>query len=461
MIINRMVAFGFFIVPALLIFMLSAVVSANELEGRVLDRIVGVVENNIILQSEITSQVEEYEYFYDASREELKCMIFGEMLQERLLLTGARDQGFEVDEDDVESELERRMNYFAMQVGGRQQLEDYYGQSIAELKNDLRDPLRRQMLVQQKKSALMRSIEVSPKEVRAFFNNIPEDSLPYYDTEVELAQIVIKPEITTRERERARERIRDIRSRILDDGNSFETMAILYSDDNASSSRGGELGFMEREVLDPEYAAMAFQLDEGEISPIVESQFGFHLIQTLERRGDRINTRHILIKPSITAEAEERAQHFADSIRKMIVHDTLEFHRAASLFSEDEQTKGSGGLMMDQETGSPRLSVDNLPARVFFAIDTLDAGQVTRPVSFRGQDGTNEFRIFKLIRKIPPHQANLDDDYPRIRQKALEQKENKVLNDWLKKRSEEVYLRIDPEFQQCREVTRFYSQDSP
>lgn len=432
--------------------------TANSKEGETLDRIVAVVENNIVLQSDIDAQVEEVAYFEDASEEALKCRVISEEIQQQLLLTGAREEDMEIDEEQVDRELDRRMNHFAMQVGGRQELEEYYGQSMQELKEDFREPMRKQMLTQQMRQMILQEVEISPREVREYFESIPEDSLPYYDTEVEIAQVVIRPEITEKERERARERALDIRERLVTDGDDFGTLAILYSDDNQTARNGGDLGFLERENLDPEYAAAAFQLEPNQVSGIVESEFGFHIIQKIERRGERINTRHILIQPSITAEAEQRARNLSDSIRTAVLNDTITFQEAVMDYSDDEDSRGSGGLILDPETGNSRISVDRLPSQMFFAIDTLQEGEISSIVEFRSPEGGREFRMFKLMEKVPPHQANLQQDYSRIREKALEEKRNDELEKWLSRKAERTFIKIDDAFHHCGEIEHFIQQ---
>lgn len=441
----------------LLVFLLTQGASAEQ--GRTLDKIVAVVEDNVILQSEIEGQVEEMAFQQDGTREELRCMIIGEEIQQQLLLKGAEEEGIEVEEEQVESELDRRMNQLAMQVGGRQEIEEYYGSSVRELKEDFREPLRNQMIAQQMQQRIIGEVEVSPREVREFFNNIPEDELPYYDTEVEVSQVIIQPEITEQERQDARQRTLDIRERLVEDGESFETLAILYSDDDNTSSQGGELGFRERDNLEPEYAAAVFQLEPQEFSGVVETDQGFHIIQKLERRGQRINSRHILIEPSITAGAEQRARQKADSLKTAILNDEASFQEVAVEYSEEGGQPGGGGaLMRDPETGSTRISVDNLPSQVFFAIEEMSEGEISEIVEFRSPEGGREFRFFKLLDRTPPHQANLDQDYQKIRQKALQEKRQEKMQQWLENRGQRSFIKVDEDFSHCEEVQPFMQQ---
>lgn len=450
------------IIFLLLLLTFKSVAGENELNDDfkplVADKIIAVTGETVILKSEYEVQLRELQRFRQMPASELRCVFLNELLQQKIILSKAISDSVVITDSQVEEEMDRRLRHFIAQVGSERVLENYFNKSIEQIREELRKDIREQLLIQRLQSEIISDITVSPSEVKKFFNKIPADSLPFFNTEVEIAQIVRHPVVTEEERQAARERITDIRRRIVDEDESFETLAILYSDDPGSSLRGGDIGMTQRTNLESPYAAAAMNLDKNEISPVIETKYGFHIIQLIDRIGERIHTRHILIKPRETEEARLKALHFLDSLRIAIIEGEISFQDAAIKSSQDEKTRNSGGLKIEPQTGDTRFPVDKLESSVFYAIDTLEPGEISRPVSFEEVGGGTAYRIIKLINKVAPHQANLKDDYAKIQHMAKENKRQEVLNEWVDQQIRKTYIRIDSEFHDCPEIRRWINQ---
>ncbi|QCR25090.1 peptidylprolyl isomerase [Pontibacter sp. SGAir0037] len=413
------------------------------------DGIIAKVDNHIILRSELEFSYQQYlNQTKQQPSAELKCQLFESMVQDKLLLARAAIDSITVEDARVVSELDRRMNYLASQVGGVERLEQYYKKSVRQLKDELRRSVREELVSAKMQEEISGKVTVTPKEVRRYFNSIPSDSLPYFSSEVELAEIVKYAAVSKAQKAEARQKLEAIRDRILA-GEDFATLARQFSDDVGSGQQGGEIGFMGRRQLVPEYEAAALRLEPGQLSNIVESQFGFHLIQLIERRGQEFNSRHILIKPATATVDIDEAATALDSIRTLILNDSITFAKAAKDFSDDSNTKDNGGMMSSPATGSTYFPMDQVDPGIFFVIDTMQVGEISKPIAFRTADGQEAVRIIKLVSKSAPHLANLRDDYQKIATAALRQKKGKAVDAWFKKNFDSVFIEIDPEFQNC------------
>jgi peptidyl-prolyl cis-trans isomerase SurA len=349
----------------------------------------------------------------------------------------------------VNGELDRRMNYFVQQVGSEKKLEELYNKPVRVLKEDLRPQVRDQLVQQEMQEKISGKVTVTPREVKEYFDKIPKDSLPYYSTEVEVGQIVIPAQVNEKAKQAAITQLNDLRGRIQA-GESFEELAKKYSQDPGSGAQGGYLGYFKKGELVPEYEAASRKLEPGQLSPIVESQFGFHLIQLIERKGDQYSTRHILLKPSTgEADANEAAAKLT-RIRKQILSDSISFAKAAKDNSTDKNSSGNGGLLANRQDGGSKLPLDKLDPAIFFTIDTMKVGHITPPLAYRTDDGKDAMRILYLKSNTPPHQANLLDDYQKISAAALNEKKSKALEEWYEKNRNTVYLEVAPEYNQCK-----------
>lgn len=430
----------------------TSVLTWAQTDPEVLDQVVAVVGNEIVLQSDIDQQLAQMEQWpAGMTPEQARCMVLNQMLQQKMLLTRAFADSLEVDDAQVEGELEMRMNYFIQTLGSRERLEEFYGKSVVEIKEEFREPVRQQILIQRMHSKIMQSVTVTPSEVKKFFHNLPKDSLPYLSATVMAGELVRYPEPTVEAKVAAREKLEQIRQEILA-GADFEVKAVLYSDDPGSASEGGDIGEVNRSGLEPEYADAAFRLDVDSLSPVIETRYGFHLIQLLGRKGELIHTRHILIRPKVGVAQQEKTVSFLDSLRNEILNDTLVWEEATSLYSQSAQTKNNGGFFVDQSTGSQRVAVEQLDPQVFRYLDTMEVGSISKAVPFQGQAQQNGFRLLYLRSKTPPHRANLEDDYQQIRKVALEQKKMERMEQWLNKFIPKTYIRISDEFVSCQQL---------
>ncbi|MGC8864371.1 MAG: peptidylprolyl isomerase [Bacteroidales bacterium] len=427
-----------------------ATYSLAQNNSKVIDGVVAVVGSKMITLSDIENQYLQYRAQGNirGGEKETKCAILESSLYNKLLLNQADIDSVEVTDKQVESELDRRIRYFIQQIGSKEKLEDYFKKSLAQIKDEFRDIIRDQMRVEMVQNNLTKDIKVTPSEVRSFFRSMPEDSIPMVNAEFVIGQIVKKPKTSLADEIEVKEKLRALRKRILD-GESFATLAILYSEDPGSAAKGGEVGLFGRGELYPEYEAVAFKLKEGEISDIVQTKAGFHIIQLIERRGDYINTRHILMSPKISPEELQRSAQFLDSVAGLVKNGKMSFEEAVAKFSDDPN-KMNGGLMINPYTGTTRFEPDQLDAKVYYVIDKLEIGQISGPVPFKTDEGKDAYRLLFLKERSRPHKANLKDDYDKIQNWALESKKEKTLQKWVTERIGKTYIRISPEYLSCK-----------
>lgn len=422
--------------------------AGQQRTSRVIDDIVVKVDNQIVLRSELETALAQIAAEGQSVTPEMRCNVLQSLLMNSLMLARAEIDSVVVEEDRVASELDRRMAYFVQQIGSEERLEEYYNKSLRQLKDDLRRQVKDQLTVQKMQAELTEKITITPNEVKKYFNKIPKDSLPYFSTEVEIGQIVKLATIDRKEKDAVRARLEEIKKRIQG-GEDFAALAKQYSEDPGSGQAGGELGFHKKRELVPEYEAAALKLEPGQLSDIVESQFGFHLIQLIERRGEQYNTRHILLKPTSTDLDLEATAQELEKIRQRILADSITFAKAAKDFSDDPVSKNNGGLLANPQDGSTFIPLDKVDPGIFFTIDTMKVGSITKPLPYRTEDGKQAMRILYLKSNLAPHQANLKDDYQKIAAAALNEKRQNALNTWFNKNKSTVFIDIDPEFNSC------------
>ncbi|NVO83363.1 peptidylprolyl isomerase [Hymenobacter sp. P5252] len=423
----------------------------RPMSSAMVDGIIAKVDNQIVLKSDL-----EGIYGQEVARAEgkplppdTKCKILQSLALNKLLLAKAETDSVVVEEGQVKSELDRRMGYFVQQIGSEQKLEEYYGKPLKQIKDDLQTQVKEQLIQQKMQDQIAGKVSVTPREVRQYFNRMPKDSLPYYSSEVEVGQIVKVAQVNNKVKQATQAKLNELRARIVG-GEDFATLAKEYSQDPGSAVEGGYLGFFKRRELVPEYEAAALRLEPGGISPVVESQFGFHVIQLIERKGDSYSTRHILLKPETgTTDTNEASLQLA-KLRRQIMADTLTFAKAAKDNSDDKLTSGNGGLLQNRRDASTYLPLDQLDPAIFFTIDTMKVGSISPPLPYRTEDGKDAVRILYLKSNSPPHQANLDDDYQKIAAAALNQKKNKALDAWFALNRGTVFLEVDPEYAGCQ-----------
>jgi peptidyl-prolyl cis-trans isomerase SurA len=432
---------------ALTLLLNLSVVRAQQ--PQVIDQVAAVVGRNIILESDIENQYLNYRLqgSIKGSEQEVKCSILEDMLFQKLLVAQAEVDSIVVDDAQVNAELDRRIGMFIQQFGSQEKLERYYNKSITDIKKELFDVIKEQLLSQQVQQQIIANVTVTPSEVKAFFKSIPKDSLPQIKTEYVIQQIVKNPPVSIEEKIRVKEQLLNLRKRILD-GENFSTLAILYSEDPGSASKGGELGFYGRGQLYPEFEAVAFKLKEGEVSDIVETEAGYHIIQMIARKGDYINVRHILLVPKVSPLDLTKARNELDSVAALIRNDSITFDEAVEKFSEGKN-KNSGGYLINDYTGGTSFEAEQLDPQVSFVVDKLKAGEISNPVPMKTDKMKDAYRILYLKEKTRPHRANMKDDYPKIQQWAQQKKQKKVIDEWVNEKSKQTYIRISDDFMKC------------
>ena len=418
-------------------------------EVMVIDQVVAVVGKSIILESDIQNQYLNYRMQggIGGTAAGIKCQILEDVLFQKLMVTQAEVDSIEVSELQVETDLDRRLAGFIQQFGSQEKMEEYYGKTIIEIKKELHDIVYEQMMAQQVQSGIINDVDITPSEISTFFKSIPKDSIPLIKTQYTIAELVKNPPISIEEKIRVKEQLNDIRKRILD-GSSFSTLAIMYSQDPGSAKKGGELGFYGRGQLYPEFEAVAFKLKEGEISNVLETEAGYHIIQMIERKGDYINVRHILLSPKVSPTDLALAKHQLDSIATLIRSDSISFSDAVIQFSESENIN-NGGIIINPYTMSTTFEAEQLDPQVSFVIDKMDIGEISNPVPMKTEEKKDAYRILLLKGKTQPHEANLADDYTIIREWALQDKKMRTIDEWIDNKAQNTYVRIIDEYRTC------------
>ncbi|MDO9511805.1 MAG: peptidylprolyl isomerase [Bacteroidales bacterium] len=429
----------------------SITISAQDEQStpKMVDEVIAVVGSKIILHSDIENQYIQYRMqgSIRGSAQETKCAILEGLLYSKLLINQAEVDSVVVGDKQVDTEVDRRVRYFIQQIGSKEKLEDYYKKPLFQIKEDLKEIIADQMRVEMVQNNITKTVTITPSEVRAFYKAQPSDSIPMINTEYVIGQIVKKPKVSLAQEIEVKEKLRALRRRVLD-GESFNTMAILYSEDPGSAAKGGEVGLYGRGELYPEFEAVAFKLKEGEISDIVQSKAGFHIIQLIERRGEYVNTRHILITPKVSPDELAKSATMLDSIYNLIQDGSITYDDAVLKFSDDPG-KNNGGLLINQATGTIRFSHDQLDPKALYVVDKLEAGKISKPIPYKSDEGQDAYRILYLKEKTKPHRANLREDYDKIQTWAQEHKKDKVIDTWVNERINNTYIRIQDEFKSC------------
>jgi len=339
------------------------------------------------------------------------------------------------------------MRYFIDQIGSKEKLEEYFKKSVLQIKEEMRSKIRDYLLIQNVQSKLTQNVKITPTEVTEFFNGISPDSLPLVGSQIEVAQIVKKPVISQEEVEKVKDKLNSLRERVQK-GEDFATLANLYSEDPGSMTKGGELGFVGRGELFTEFEAAAFSLKPGELSPIVKTQKGYHIIQMIERRGEYINVRHILMIPKASTADMIKSKKDIDHIADLLKKDSVTFERAAALYSDDP-TKVNGGMLTNQYSGDSKFSPEEIDPNMFFVIEKMKVGEVSAPLLFTNEDGQQAYRMLKLKSRTEPHKANLKDDYPQIQNIAVQIKQNQAISDWINEKTQSTFVSISDNYKDC------------
>lgn len=430
-----------------------AVIFGNNLlaQKNIIDEVIWIVGDEAILRSEVEEQKLRAQYEGTPIQGDPYCVIPEQIAINKLFLHQAILDSVEVSESSVMNQVENRMNFFIAQIGSKEKMEEYFGKKTTDLRSDLRTTIREQMIIQQMQQKLVGNIKSTPSDVRRYFNSLSADSIPTLPAQVELQIISFEPPVPIEETNRIKERLRDFSERINTGSSDFSVLARLYSEDTESAKRGGELGFMGRGQLVPEFATVAFNLtDPKKVSRIVQTEFGYHIIQLIEKRGDRLNCRHILLKPRISQTDKDNAILRLDSISDLIRKEKMTFEQAVQYFSQDKNTNMNAGLMLNQKTENSKFEYQDLPQEVAKVVYGMNVGEISKPFSMISPTTNKEIvAVVKVKSKTPTHKANLIDDYQTIKHIYEGQKKEKFINDWIAKKQKETYISIDPEWQNC------------
>ncbi|HNR20895.1 MAG: peptidylprolyl isomerase [Bacteroidetes bacterium] len=433
-------------VSALLFFLALKLVAQPA--SNVIDQVAAVVGNKIITHSDVEAEYLQFVSGGNYGGNDVRCKIFEQLLMSKLLVYQANIDSIEVTDDQVEGEIDKRISYFIEQFGSEEKMEEYYKKSLVEIKEEFKPVIKEQMQAQMMQSKIVKNATASPSDVKTYYNGIPKDSLPYINAEIEYAEIVLDIRVSNEEKQSIKTSLNEFKERVKK-GEEFSTLAILYSKDPGSAKQGGELGFLPRGQLVPEFEAAAFKLKPGEMSDVVETKFGYHLIQMIERRGEQINVRHILLKPAVSSADLLAEKNRADSIADAIRTNKISFADAALKYSADESTKSNGGNVVNRESGNTRFETSQVDATVFFHLDKLKKGEVSEAVLTTTREGKQVYKIYLLKNRTQPHVANLTDDYQRLQTAALNNKQQKLLEDWVKRKKKSTFIQIADDYKFC------------
>ncbi|MCX6273523.1 MAG: peptidylprolyl isomerase [Bacteroidetes bacterium] len=431
------------------LFLFSVHPSFSQLpKGKIIDQVVAVVASYAILESDIENQYLQYKAQGNiANVGDVRCKILESLLFQKLMLNQAELDSVKVTDEQVETELNRKLRYYIAQFGSEEKFVEFYKKPVIEFKEEFREIVREQKKIEQVQYTITKDIKVTPSEVKSYFNKIPADSIPLLNAEVEIGQIIKNPPVSVEEKVRVKEKLNALRERILK-GEDFATLAILYSEDPGSAKKGGELGFVGRGELYPEFEAIAFNLKKDQVSDILETKAGFHIIQLIERKGDYINVRHILLQPKVSPEDLVKAKQILEKVVNLIKKDSITFEKAAQEYSDDP-TKTNGGITLNSETGTTRFEMDQVDPAISFALDKMNVGEVSQPLLMKTEEGKQAYRLVFLKSRTSPHRANLKQDYDRIQQWALEDKNTRTVDKWISDKLQKTYVSIIDDYKKC------------
>jgi peptidyl-prolyl cis-trans isomerase SurA len=416
----------------------------------VIDKIVAKIGDEYILLSDIQNQKLNMIQNSQETTDQTDCDILENLMYEKLLVNQAVIDSIEVGDEIVNQEMESRLAVIAQQIGSIERLEQFYGKSVAQIKAEFFEVIKKRMQAERMKESITEGVDVTPREVKEFYNDLPRDSIPYINSKVVVAQIVMYPEITDADKDIAYKNIEEARDKVVNQGQSFSTVAVLTSDDPGSKLQGGDLGWQTRGTMVPEFEAELFRLEKNEVSPIFETQYGYHFLELLDRKGDNYHVRHILVTPKVDKRALVKTKKRIDSVYAAIQKGTLTFEEAAAQFSDDEQSKNSGGKIVNPYSGDYKWDIQNIneiDPQMSRIVDMIQVGGYSQPTLYDNMfEQKQGVRIVKLIKRTKPHMANLNDDYQLIQMAALNEKKQNIINEWVKRKIQSNYIWVSEEY---------------
>ena len=408
-----------------------------------LDRIVAIVGEEIILLSDVENQ---YNYLKINGQKDdgnLRCEVMDQLIVSKLLLDKAEQDSIEVSPEEVDTEIDRRVRYTVGQMGGEAAFTNVYGKSIAQFRQDIHEEIRNELLIDRMRSILLSESRITPREVKAFFKNLPIDSLGFLPAEVQINHIVIVPPFDENSKADARSELEAIRKRIMEEEKDFGLQAIENSD-GPSGPQGGRLGEIQRGMMVPQFEEVVYTLREGEVSEVFETEFGLHIAKLHKIKGQIRDCSHILKIPKRSANADSIAMDSLRKVLKLVDSDSLTFEQAAIRYSQDRGTKDCGGCISEPQTNNLRVPMDKLDPDLYFKIEDMNEGDISPPMEYKMPDGTQAFHVVYLKRKIDPHVPNLKDDYKKIYIAALQMKQAEKFDDWIGSAKKNIYIEIKP-----------------
>ncbi|MDZ7876898.1 MAG: peptidylprolyl isomerase [Saprospiraceae bacterium] len=428
-----------------------------------MDKVVARVGDEYVLLSEVEEQFASAKEQRQNLPNNYKCMVVDQILVNKLLVNQAKIDSLYPKEEEIETQLNSRFERILEYMNGNvDQFVAYYGQSPEVMKETMRDDMKDQIMSEKMRTKILSDVTVTPSEVRSFFKAIPKDSLPYFNQEVEISEIILKPKPNDVQKALAKEKLAGIREQIVSGKMPFEDLAKKFSEDPGSGREGGDLGWAKRGKFVPEFEATAYKLDAGQLSEIFESEFGFHILQLIERRGNSIHTRHILVKPQITDEDVALAKHTLDSVRTSIIKDSTSFSKAVKDFGDKStQSFHADGRVTNPASGNNTFETRDLDPDTYFAIDTMQINSICKPIEIALPTGEKYYRIIKLLLKTSPHKANLLTDYNKISSATLDQKKSTALVKWIEHKAQSTFIQVDPLYRECVNLEKWRVKSKP
>ena len=418
------------------------IINAQEI-----DKIIAIIGDEIVLRSEVENQYLQYISQGVTSNEELRCEILEDLMTQKLLIFSCKQDSISVTKEEIEQEVETRVNYYVDQIGSIEKVEQYFEKDIYQIKKVLSELVEDQFLIQRMQSSITKDVKITPFDVNEFYEKMDKSELPLIEDRYKLSQIIVKPKMSEDQINKLTDRLNAFRKRVLN-GEDFKVLAALYSDDPGSANNGGEIGFVSRGTFVPEFEKVAFRLKKGEVSEIVKTNFGYHIIQLIERRGDQVNVRHILLKPKYSSTSLQNARLRIDSIYNKIKNNEISFSQAIKSYSDDD-TKNNNGLLINPSNGSSTYSIAELGSSIKYLIEGLNEDDFTKPVKVESNEGSI-YRILNVVEKISSHTANLDLDYDFFQTQALNFKKQEKLDEWIEKRIKNTYVELKEIDKNCK-----------
>lgn len=437
--------------------------TTNAQDRPVLDKIIAIVGGEILLQSELQENLALAEEQNGVLPENADCLFLNQLLSQKLLVNQARLDSIEIADAEIEGQLDARFSQILnLMNNDPKQFLDYYGMTITEAREKLRGDMKSQMLAQRMQQQIIADIKITPSEVISFFNQIPTDSLPYFNSEVEIGEIVYFPKPSKEEKQRAKDFAKELRKRVVEGGENFSELAAKHSDDPGSARIGGDLGWQQRGQFVPEFEASAYTLEAGEISEVVETEFGYHVIQLIERLGNRIHTRHILVQARIKEADLELALTELNKVKALIDSDSITFSKAVKKYSSDKaQSYFNSGLMSNPNNGSSFFETSELDVNIYFTIDTMKRGNVSSPIQVLSPRNEVSYKLVKLVSMTEPHRASLKEDYSKIKTAALEEKKANYVVEWVEETISNTHIKLDEPYKDCEALKPWMNNLNP